>query len=153
MKILLVYDSKFGNTRQIALRVGEAMRKDGQVVEVLSTEEFAGFPEQLDLLVLGAPTQAHGVETTMRDFLARLPVDRLERLPVAVFDTRVRWPKLLSGSAAETIAKRLTRNGAVLVDEPQSFFVEGREGPLGDGEIQRATNWGAFLATEVAAHA
>lgn len=153
MRALLVYDSKFGNTRQLALRIGEVMRVHGQVVDVESTEEYAGFPEEVDLLVLGAPTQAHGVEATMRDFLVQLPVDRLEHLPVAVFDTRVHWPKLLSGSAAETIAKRLTRNGALLVDEPESFFVDGREGPLSDGELQRAADWGAFLASEMKTHA
>ncbi len=143
MHTLVIYDSKFGNTRNVAIAIADAMRTAGDAtVEVQSTEEFISFPEGLDLLVLGAPTQAHGVEATMRDFVASLPMARLENLPVAVFDTRVHWPKLLSGSAAESIAKSLTRNGGVLVEEPESFFVDGREGPLSDGELRRAAGLG-----------
>lgn len=154
MHALVIYDSKFGNTRKVATAVGDSMRAGGDVtVEVLSTEEYLGLPEGLGLLVLGAPTQAHGVEATMRDFVASLPMDRLLNLPIAVFDTRVHWPKLLSGSAAETISKRLTRNGALLVDEPESFFVDGREGPLSDGELHRAADWGTFLVSQLTSHA
>ncbi len=154
MDALVIYDSKFGNTEKVAIAIGEAMRADGDVsVEVQSTEAFTGLPEGLDLLVLGAPTQAHGVEATMRDFVASLPMERLQDLRIAVFDTRMHWPKLLSGSAAETISKRMTRNGAQLVDEPESFFVDGREGPLSDGELQRAADWGTFLTSQMTSHA
>jgi menaquinone-dependent protoporphyrinogen IX oxidase len=153
MRALVVYDSKFGNTREIALRIADAMKTGDVDVDVLSTVDVLELPEKLDLLVIGAPTQAHGVEATMREFLERLPSDGLDHLRVAVFDTRMRWPKLLSGSAAEGIAKRMTRLGAELVDEPESFFVADKEGPLREGETDRAADWGRFLLSEVTMHA
>lgn len=153
MRALVVYDSKFGNTREIAERIGDAMKVGDTDVDVLSTVEFTDLPDNLDLLVIGAPTQAHGVEATMRAFLDRLPPNRLDHLKVAVFDTRMRWPKLLSGSAAEGVAKRITRNGAELVDDPESFFVADKEGSLREGEVDRAADWATFLLSTVKIHA
>jgi flavodoxin I len=95
--------------------------------------------------VLGAPTQRHGLEDTMRRFLDSLPPERLSGLPVAVFDTRMHWPKLLSGSAGDGIASRLTAFGARLLEEPESFFVADKEGPLREGETERAAEWGRRL--------
>lgn len=152
MRALVVYDSKFGNTQAIAQRIGEGLRA-GAEVHVWSTSEAGSFSGDVDLLVIGGPTQAHGVEATMRDYVEHLPVDKMDHLAVAVFDTRVRWPKLLSGSAAEGIAKRLARSGAELIDEPESFFVDGREGPLSDGELKRAADWGRHLLAEMQHHA
>ena len=150
MRALIVYDSKFGNTREIAIRIGDAMQEDGDVeVSVQPTEEFTGLPDDLDLLVIGGPTQTHGVEATMRRFLDSLPAESLAGVTAAVFDTRMHWPKVLSGSAADGIAKRLERLGAALVDGPESFFVQDKEGPLREGETDRAVDWGWFLMKEM----
>lgn len=152
MRALVVYDSKFGNTRAIAEKIGEGL-EDGAEVDVRSTIDAGSLFQGVDLLVVGGPTQAHGVEATMREFLEQVPIASLDHVPVAVFDTRVRWPKLLSGSAADGIAKRLVRGGAELIDEPESFFVEDKEGPLRDGELKRAADWGRHLLAEMETHA
>jgi flavodoxin I len=145
-RVLVVYDSKFGNTRTIAAHIGDALGAGSDIaVDVLSTGDINDFPEDLDVLVLGAPTQRHGLEDTMRQFLESLPPGRLSGLPVAVFDTRMQWPKVLSGSAADGIAKRLSGLGAQLVVKPESFFVADKEGPLREGETERAAEWGRKL--------
>lgn len=150
MRAMVVYESKFGNTREVALRIGEAMMAEGHFeVEVRAIADMPVLPEDLDVLVLGAPTHAHGVEATMRGFVEALPASRVEHLRVAVFDTRLHWPKLLSGSAADGMAKTLTRKGATMVDGPQSFIVEDREGPLRDGEADRAEQWGTHILTQL----
>ena len=53
------------------------------------------------------------------------------------------------GSAAHGMARRLRRHGYGLVVEPESFFVEGTPGPLEEGELERAKEWGRTLANEV----
>jgi hypothetical protein len=45
------------------------------------------------------------------------------------------------------------RKGAELVDEPESFFVADKEGPLREGEVERAEDWGRFLLTQMSTHA
>jgi flavodoxin len=146
MHVVIVYDSKFGNTRAVAQTIGETMSSRARV-EVLATSEVGVIPPDVDLLVVGGPTQAHGVEQTMKSFLEAVPAEDVRDVPLAVFDTRVKWPKLLSGSAAEGIAKRLQRKGARLIDDPESFFVGDKEGPLLDDELSRAAEWGEHLFT------
>lgn len=67
---------------------------------------------------------------------------------VAAFDTRID-KKFLPGSAAGAIARRLRRLGAVLVAEPESFWVLDTAGPLAAGELDRARQWGEQLATRL----
>jgi hypothetical protein len=57
------------------------------------------------------------------------------------FDTRLTWPRFLAGSAAAAAAKRLAKKGARLLVPPESFLVTGTEGPLVEGEIERARTW------------
>jgi transposase len=53
-------------------------------------------------------------DAAMKSFLDHLPTDSITGLPVAAFDTRLNWPKLLSGAASKGIADRLTHKGARL---------------------------------------
>lgn len=73
----------------------------------------------------------------LRDFLDRIPAAALDGLPAVTFDTRLNWPRFVAGSAAVAAAKRLSRKGARLMLDPESFLVMGREGPLADGELER----------------
>lgn len=52
----------------------------------------------------------------------------------------------LFGWAAKPIAGRLTRAGGTLVAEPEGFVVLDSEGPLKEGEVERAAAWGRTLA-------
>jgi hypothetical protein len=65
---------------------------------------------------------------------------------------RVRHPinkAWVPGSAAHGIAKRLSKLGATLVADPESFRVVGTPGPLAAGELDRARQWGEQLATTI----
>jgi hypothetical protein len=66
----------------------------------------------------------------------------------AAFDTRLGSP--MAGGAAKGIARRLHRHGYDLVSEPEGFVVDDAAGPLRGGEIERARQWGAQLAKQVA---
>jgi hypothetical protein len=61
------------------------------------------------------------------------------------FDTRLRWPEWLSGSAGARITDRLYRLGAKVVAPEESFFVT-RKPELEAGELERAATWAAGLA-------
>jgi flavodoxin len=149
MNALVVYASRFGNTERIARAIGAAL-DTGAPPTVASYEAVAGLPPGLDLFVVGAPTQAHGIPAEFKRFIDELPADVLSGVPVAAFDTRYRKPVLLTGSAARGIAKRLERKGARLVAAPESFFVEHSEGPLAEGEVERAATWARDLIEPVA---
>jgi Flavodoxin len=165
MKSLVVYESWFGNTERIARIVADALAVAGEV-EVVSVDDELPPLDEVDLLVVGAPTHVHGLSnrTSRKGALEQQGRDAaigigvrgwIEALPpsggprVAVFDTRAHRPVLLVGSAAQGIAKRLRRRGYTLATEPESFFIEGTPGPLEEGELERAAKWGSSLASEV----
>ena len=165
MRSLVVYESWFGNTRHIAERIARALQEEGQV-ELLSVDDPVPALEDVDLLVVGAPTHVHGLsgkrsreaavdqgglgETGIgvRGFIAELP-DGAGGPRVAAFDTRANKSVLLVGSAARGIARRLRDRGYRLAVEPESFFVRGTPGPLEEGELERAMEWGTKLANGV----
>jgi hypothetical protein len=142
MKALVAYDSLFGNTELIARAVAAGLGRDGEVeVARLSAVKLA--ESRWQLVVIGAPTQRRAVGRPTGRLLRQL--DDLAGVAVAAFDTRYRMPRLLSGAASVIIVNQLRAGGAVLLTEPASFFVRGREGPLEAGEVERAQAWGATI--------
>jgi flavodoxin len=167
MSALVVYESLYGNTREVA----EAIATGLGDARVVSVQEALSHATKADLLVVGGPTHVHGLSSKrsrtagvenahraveagagdgpgLRDWLADLP--RVANARAAAFDTRAHGPRLLTGSAARGIARRLRHHGYQLL-ETESFLVEAPEGPLPSGEVERARAWGEQLA-EVLVH-
>jgi len=167
MKVLVVYESHFGNTGRVARALAEGMAGAAEV-EVLDIEHAPPVSElTADLLVLGAPTHLLGLSRpdSRREALERagLPegsrkgmrewVEEADELmpPVAVYDTRTLESKL-PGSAARALVRRLRRRGVPVTLPPESFAVHGVEGPLAPGEEERAVEWGRELLRHAGAH-
>ena len=151
MKVRVVYDSGFGNTKQVAQAIGHALGSCDDV-EALPVGEMQ--PEQLTgltLLVVGSPTRAFRPTGAITRFLRAIPRNGLEGVKVAAFDTRISTVDAnsrilnvmvkLFGYAAAPIAERLEGKGGEPVIAPEGFFVEGTEGPLKQGELERAAEW------------
>ena len=77
----------------------------------------------------------------MKTLLEGFPRRTLKGICAGAFDTRYHMSAWKSGSAAHRIASKLKRAGASLIVEPESFFVAEREGPLEEGELERAAGW------------
>jgi flavorubredoxin len=150
MESLVVYDSQFGNTKTVAYAIADGLRSHG-AVRIFGLDKL--LPDDLgtvDLLMVGGPTQAHGISARMRQFLDVLETASGTRTVAVAFDTRLRMPELVSGSAAKAIARRLSRRGVRIFAAPESFFVT-RQGPeLEQGEIDRATAWARRLVNSLA---
>jgi hypothetical protein len=56
----------------------------------------------------------------------------------------------LFGYAAEPIADRLRKKGGELIVPPEGFLVDGTEGPLIEGELERAADWGSQIMDSLA---
>ena len=89
-----------------------------------------------------APAPPDLSHPSMRSWLDALPPGQGR---AAAFDTQVRGPW---GRAAPEIAEALQACGYVLVAEPAGFLVAGKYGPLREGELDRAGDWGTLLVTE-----
>jgi flavorubredoxin len=142
MHTVIVFDSEFGNTREVGEAIARELRAQGEVEMVkVDTARVGALASRADLVLVGGPTQVHGLSTRMRTFLDSLPVDSLAGKAAAAFDTRMPGWRFVTGAASTSIAKRLERHGAHLVVQPESFLVTAKEGPLANEEVARARIW------------
>lgn len=142
MKALILYDSVYGNTEKIANAIGAAITPYGGVKVLRAGDADLSELESGDLLIIGSPTHGGRPTPAIQDLLKKALDPSLQGVNVAVFDTRVsaRWVKIF-GYAAGKIAGHLRRSGRTLIASPEGFFVRGKEGPLKDGEQERAAGW------------
>lgn len=153
MKTLVVYDSVYGNTEKIARAIGAAIAGDVEVLRV--GEVNYSEMDDLDLLIVGSPTHGGRPTQATRDFLKKVPESVIAGTNVAAFDTRLvaKWVRIF-GYAAGRIASSLEEKSGTLTVPPEPFFVEGSEGPLRDGEVERAADWAKeIVRTESSNHA
>jgi len=149
MKSLVIYASTSGNTRTLAEAIAGALRPRGEV-EVIAADEAPSTLPAADLVFFGAPTEAHSVSKPMARYLERLTSGSMRGVAVASFDTRFGVAKILSGSAADGIAKRLRSAGARLAAPPESFLVT-KKPALQPGELARAAAWATGVADSIVA--
>jgi hypothetical protein len=169
MNAVVVYESMYGNTRAVAEAIAEGLG-GAAVVPVHEAPERAGQP---DLLVVGGPTHIHGLATKrsrraaveaahedgaevepgattepgLRSWLSDLP--NVAGARAATFDTRLDKSAWITGLASRGIARRLRRHDYDVI-ATDSFLVAETEGPLEEGELDRARDWGARLAAQAA---
>jgi flavodoxin len=153
MNTLIIYDSKFGNTGKIVQAMTFALKNYG-IVHAASVDEADIYTlinaHEVDLLIIGCPTQKHKVSPGMMKLLDTIPPQALKGLPTATFDTRYTTPRWFSGSAAQKLSSLLDEKGSYIMAEPQSFFVTDAEGPLRVGELDRAASWSQSLVGQLA---
>jgi len=166
MRALVVFESMFGNTEKIAVAIGEGLATQLSVDVV----EVGTAPTDIDadtiLLVVGGPTHAFGMSRpqTRQDAAKQAGGEVVSKsrgirewlvavtgsAPVSAvaFDTRVSrgW---VPGSAGRAAQRRLRGKGFGTAGEPTSFYVESTLGPLLEGELSRARQWGERLAAPV----
>lgn len=153
MKAFIIYDSMFGNTEKIARAIGDGLTGEVKVVRVgeMNPSEIT----TCDLLILGSPVHGGRATPALDEFIKKLPADSLQGKSVAAFDTRfesesqgvgLRLLMSVIRYAAPRLAKALEKKGGKLVAEPEGFIVENKEGPLKEGELERAREWAKQLS-------
>ena len=167
MRALVVYESLWGNTEKVARTIG-ARLAPGADVEVLDSDAAPVSVEGYGLLVVGGPTHAfsmsraatradavtshaapHEPARGIREWLSQLERSS-DGIPAAAFDTRVDKPRL-PGSAAKAARHELRSLGFNTSLKQQTFRVHGYEGPLLDGETERAALWADTVLEHVRA--
>lgn len=160
MTTLVVHESMFGNTRAVARAVAAAL--PGPVVTTDVVDAPNPLPAHVDLLIVGGPTHAFSMSRSstrhdavaqgaapedesrgIRDWLGALPPS--PHLAVATFDTRVAKVRHLPGSAARSAGRVVEKRRLGHVTAVESFYVGGVDGPLLDGEVERAGDWARSL--------
>jgi flavodoxin I len=142
MKVVIVYDSVYGNTERIAGAIAEAITPSSEVKVLRAGEANPSELASIGLLIVGCPTHGGRPTPAIQDLLNKVTQQSLKGINVAAFDTRSQ-AKLarVFGYAAGRIARNLKRKGGTLIAPPEGFFVTGTKGPLKEGELERAAGW------------
>jgi hypothetical protein len=173
-RALVVFESLFGDAAAIAHAIAAGLSTQLPADVVAAADAPDELPGDVRLLVVGGPNHALSMprpstrEAAIKQYGAQIPDtsrglhEWLEAVRVphsgigaAAFDTRSDHPKLLvkMDHAARTEEKLLRSHGLSLMARAEHFYVTDTEGPLADGEEDRARTWGAGLAEKlVAAH-
>ena len=148
VKALIVYDSVYGNTEKIARSISGAITGDVKVLR--ASEAHLSDLKSVGILIVGSPTHAFRATKPIQTFIGSIPGDALKDIDVAAFDTRfaasdvgtgLRLFMRIGGYAAPHIANALKKKGGNLAVLPEGFFVKDKEGPLKEGELERAATW------------
>lgn len=172
MRVVIVYESMYGNTHLVADAIATGIKPAADVTVIPVSEAEPEPLRDADLLIVGGPTHAHGMSRPatrksaaeaaskpdsglsldpdalgpgLRDWLGTLGH---HEAMAAAFDTRVTGPAALTGRASKGIARELRRHGFSLAGEPESFLVT-KDNKLGAGEEAHARDWGAQLAAGI----
>ncbi|HMD45820.1 MAG TPA: flavodoxin domain-containing protein [Acidimicrobiales bacterium] len=172
MRVLVVYESMFGNTHVVAEAVAAGFGPGDETTVVPVGDAGPDLVYSSDLVIVGGPTHMHGMSRAstrkmaadtagkegsplhlepqaagagLRDWFATLGRGRAR---AAAFDTRFEGPAAFTGRASKAITRQLHRHGFEVVAEPESFLVD-KQNRLLDGEAERARRWGAQLADAV----
>ncbi len=164
MRATVVYESMYGNTREIAQRVADGLRRHMEV-EVFEVGEAPQELGGIDLLVVGAPTHAFGLGRAkaradlaekeeiisggvgVREWLEGVTVGSRSTAAAALTTIvdKPQWVRRL-GTAGRVLDRRLEGLGLRLLCPAAGFEVAGMKGPLISGGAERAEAWGEELA-------
>lgn len=168
MRILVVYESLYGTNRMIARAIADGIGAKADVSILEAHEAPSAIGVNVDLVVVGGPNHKMGLPSPttraeaakegngrartetpgVREWLNGLQFS-CRGQPVAVWDTRMGSPRILSflDHSARMITTGVRRAGARLICKPKTFYSADGIGELVEGEEERARVWGTRLAS------
>ncbi|MFX1566096.1 MAG: flavodoxin family protein [Promethearchaeota archaeon] len=141
MKAVVVYDTQFGNTEQVARGIAKVINADTIKVSEVEVSKLKPY----DLFAFGCPVHAWNMSSGMKKALQKLEGESFAGKKAGTFDTRI--ASRMAGNAATKIQKKLKKLGFEIIMKPVHFIVAGREGPLAEGEMDKVQAFTALKST------
>jgi flavorubredoxin len=152
MKVLVIYDSKYGNTKIAAENILEGLKQvediEGKIsyVKEVDSQNVGSY----DVLILGAPNHMGSPSRTIKKFFDKLAELDLKTEEVAVFGTysgRIR----VTDRAVKKLEKRVEKTlpKVKLLLPSLSIRVKGVTGPVAEGELTRCKDFGNRIANQL----
>ncbi len=147
VKVFLVYDTKYGNTKLVAETIAEGMNEAEGIETTLGDVEDT-HPEKattFDAILIGSPNHFGGPVGGINRFIDKLGKLDLEAKWTAVFDTYL-------GEDFEKAVKKMEKRigekvpRLKLITPGLSIKVDGMKGPITDGELPKCREFGKKIA-------
>lgn len=145
MNALVIYDSNFGNTKLVAEEIVNNLDGNAKTISVKNfhNTDLAG----IDLVIWGSPVNGWRPTVATMSALNELPEKTFKDIRFTTFDTRVKM--FLHGDAKDHMAEKIRTLGGEPIAKPKEFYVKGKDGPLIEGEIEKAAQWARQISTDV----
>jgi len=148
-KAIVIYESRWGNTKLIAEKIAEGMKQIAATevvvtdVKTLETDKLANY----DAIVIGSPNHMGAATRNISNLVDKLAGLQLDGKIMAVFDTCLK-------SDHEKVVKKLERMitqkvpGIKLITPGLSIVVNGMKGPAIQSELARSIEFGKIIARQ-----
>jgi len=151
VKVFVVYDTKYGNTKLAAEKIAEGLK------EAKGIETAIGYAQEIDpatladydALVIGAPNHMARPSRTITKFVDKLAKIDLKAKDVAVFDTyagKERVDRAMK-KLEKIVEKKLPCIN--LISPGLSMRVRGITGPVAEGELSKCVDFGKKIAGQL----
>ncbi len=152
VKVIVVYESKYGNTKLVAETIAEGMREVEGVETIVSEVKEVDLKKiaDFDAILVGSPNHMGGPTGGIKRFIGKLGKLPLEGKLFAAFDTYM-------GRSFEQATKKLEKRisekvpGAKLAAPGLSIRVDTMKGPISEGELPKCKEFGNKIATQIKA--
>lgn len=147
-KIMVAYESKYGNTKLAAESIVDGMREVSGTEIMLSELTKVDLNQliEFDAILIGCPNHIGRPTRNTRKFIDQLGKPDLKGKLAAVFDTYL-------GKDYEKAVKKMERQISEKVPELKlvapglSIRVEGMKGPIAEGELPKCKEFGVRIAS------
>ncbi|MHA2392113.1 MAG: flavodoxin family protein [Promethearchaeota archaeon] len=153
MKIVIIYETRFGNTKKVAEAIGEGLSEEGHDVKVNHVKEI-NLDEMgdMDLIVIGSPTYAGSHVPSIRKFINNLSGSKMEGKSIIAYDTHSAggegtFLRKAVFKMEKQIKKKLPSMNILM--NGRQFKVHGIKGPLIDGELEKCKTFGKEIASNL----
>lgn len=150
MNGVVVYQSKWGNCRQVAEAIARGLEEAGHQVALEQVGSFEEPSPELDFVVVGGPTRIGKAYGPVKRFVKRGVTGDWAGKPFATFSTGASvGGEKPSAQASERLAEMLENAGLKPLAEPFKASVEDMHGPLAEGELDRAMEFGRDVGAKL----
>lgn len=151
LNILVVYETKFGNTKKVAETIAEGMREIAEIkTEVINVNDAeTSRVQDFDAIIIGSPTWGGNSPKPIRNFIDELAELQLNEKYYAVFDTNnnLRLLSNLVKKLEKRIDKKVPSLKKILPGLP--VRVIGLQGPIAEGELPKCKNFGREIVSKL----
>jgi menaquinone-dependent protoporphyrinogen IX oxidase len=147
MKGLIVYESKYGNTKKVAETIIQGM-KNFKVDLKTPKEIKPKVAAEYDFLLFGAPNHFGRATRGIRKFIEKVAKETNEKKLVAVFDTYVKEDYLKAVKSMEETINKNDKNFKI-IEKGLSIKVDDMKGPITEGELPKCKAFGEKIASKL----
>ena len=149
-RVIVIYESKYGNTKRVAETIIEGINEIEGIEAVLKEPEHVEPTKVLyyDVILVGSPNHIGGPTRGIKKFIDKLGKIGLEEKMGAVFDTYLGRD---FNKAVRKMEKRINEKvpGLKLMTPGLSIKVGGMKGPIVEGELPRCKEFGNKIAKQM----